>query len=138
MTEMTVRVKSPSIDLGELEGDEMSQVFEAIAAEVASGGAMGSAQLGLSGHRFDWEIEHAEPSVALDPRQRRAAAFLLMAVDLPQELGAFARTMLEAARVAPGMTMGDMGEQSRINCLRMAKGLIDEMLAEVSAEATPA
>lgn len=69
----------------------------------------------------------------LDRRQRVAAAILLHAVDLPQEMSAYAQLSLTAAKVCPGLNVSEAftGQPRRV-MLERARELIDEMLAEGS------
>lgn len=66
----------------------------------------------------------------LDVRQRRAAAIILCSIDLPAEMGAWARQVGAAAALLPGLTTGDVALGSRAAGLRLAQGLIAEMLSE--------
>ena len=73
-------------------------------------------------------------ALTLDRRQQLAAAQLLMAFDLPAPMAAASRQMIEAARVCPGLTMGELpnlGPGSRRACLAAARDLIDELIDEI-------
>ncbi len=77
-------------------------------------------------------VRRAPKPDLLDRRARLAAAHLLMAFDLPAEANAACKQMIEAAKVCPGLTTGDipdMGSHSRAAFLERARALIDEMLA---------
>lgn len=69
----------------------------------------------------------------LDPRQRLAAALCLSAIDLPAELGAWARQGLEAASVCPGVTVDQLRVNSRREALLRARELLDELISEAAA-----
>lgn len=82
-----------------------------------------------SGEDTSWRISHPADGAPLDPRQRSAAAALLMAIDLPLDAILWSRSMLEACMVNPGMTLSAM--PNRVGRLREARRLIDEMLEEI-------
>ncbi|HKT54503.1 MAG TPA: hypothetical protein VJP88_08620 [Caulobacteraceae bacterium] len=68
----------------------------------------------------------------IDPRQRIAAGALLLAVDFPVEMGAFARLMKDAGRFLPkGTTVPELRLGNRREALQHARALIDAMLAEI-------
>lgn len=67
----------------------------------------------------------------LDPRQGEAVKELLMAFDLPVEMGAAAELMMTASFFNPGATIGTMGEGNRKAGLERARALIDEMLKDL-------
>lgn len=77
-----------------------------------------------------WRIKRPQDGVELDPRQREAAALILCAFDLPQNMLAAAQTMLEACDVNPGMKMPHLTPNNRQHCLKAARALLDEMLVE--------
>lgn len=80
---------------------------------------------------FDISIPGVTPeAIEVDRRQLHVAALMLMAFDLPAPLDQSARSMLEAARIMPGMTTGDAPMGDRRACLERAIGLIAEMLSE--------
>lgn len=115
------------------------ELIEFISAEVARGDESGEIEDGTSG-LLSWELSETRVGLEIDRRQRLAAAALLMAFDLPQEMRAAAATMLEAASVCPGMTTGDMapmGSQGRRAALEFARRLVDEMLSEMPGEEAP-
>ncbi|MDR3513761.1 MAG: hypothetical protein P4L73_19160 [Caulobacteraceae bacterium] len=68
----------------------------------------------------------------LDRRQRLAAALLLSAIDLPQEMAAVARLWREAARVCPGVNVGEMRLGDCRGALVAARDLIDQLLAQAA------
>jgi hypothetical protein len=68
----------------------------------------------------------------LDPRQRQAACLLLSAIDLPCEVGAWARQIQQAASVFPGATIDQASLNSRKAGLETARALIDAMLWELN------
>jgi len=105
----------------------VSAALEEIAIEIDD---EDSGHVRVNGHDIDWRIRRPGDGVKLDPRQREAAALLLLAFDLPQFLMAASQTMLEAADISPGMTMKSMGARTRKASLLAAKALIDEMLAD--------
>lgn len=80
------------------------------------------------GRDVQWRISRPGDGVQIDPRQREAAAALVTAFDLPQDATAWAKSMLEACLVNPGMKLTSM--PNRIGGLREARRLIDEMLGE--------
>lgn len=68
----------------------------------------------------------------LDRRQRLAATILMTAVDLPQPLPEFAKLMMQAARLTPGVTAQEgMVGYGRMAALERARDLINEMLSEL-------
>lgn len=69
----------------------------------------------------------------LDRRQRRAAAIILCAVDLPCEMVAWARQIGGAVMLQPGLTTADITLGSRDAGLRQARALLDDMLGETPA-----
>lgn len=80
------------------------------------------------------------PGVEIDRRQRLAAAFLLLAFDLPQPLERAAQSMRDAATVCPGLTMQDifdMGDASHLAYLTEARDLIDTMIREARGAQPP-
>lgn len=82
------------------------------------------------GGSVSWRVRSPGDGVPLDPRQREAAALLIMGFDLPADAISACINGLEAADVMPGMRFtGFRQEQRRINLLE-AKRLIDEMLSE--------
>lgn len=98
-----------------------------------------SGYIDIPGATVGWSLETQGGGVQIDRRQRLAAAALLMAFDLPQEMSVAARSMIEATDACPGMTTGEMppmNSDGRRAALEMAKGLVEDMLAEI--EATPA
>jgi hypothetical protein len=78
-----------------------------------------------------WRVRRPEDGVAVDPRQRRAAALLITAYDMPQDVMRTCASMLEAADIQVGMTIGQMHAGQRRANLVEARRLIDEMLGEV-------
>lgn len=81
-----------------------------------------------------WSIEEVTPGVEVDRRQLEVAALMLMGFNLPQEMGAAAASMIEAARICPGLTTAEfpaMNNASRKACLMMAASLVNQMLAEL-------
>jgi hypothetical protein len=68
---------------------------------------------------------------ALDVRQGHAIKELLMAFDLPIEMGAAAQLMILASFFSPGATIGSMGEGNRRAGLERARALIDEILKDL-------
>jgi len=79
-------------------------------------------------------VRRSGPHDLLDRRQRLAAAALLAAVDLPQNLTDMARVWAEAAKVCRGVTIDQLSLNSRRHALLKARGLIDEMLAEAGGD----
>lgn len=108
-----------------------------MAAEIIasiSGDPDDSGYVSICGDEVSWDLIEQKDTVIIDRRQRLAAAALLLAFDLPQNLHATSKSMLEAAHVCPGMTTGDlggMGQQGKASHLRAARDLIDEMLREM-------
>lgn len=74
-------------------------------------------------------------TIALDPRQQKAAALLLLAFDLPAPAAAAAAQIALAAQVCPDLKLSDvppLGEgSSRFECLYQAVKLIGPMLDEI-------
>lgn len=119
---------------------DAAEAVEQIAVEMMNGDESGTIADGHDGDRIEWRFEEGGAGIEIDRRQRLAAAALIMGFDLPQEMMAASRSMLEAASLLPGMTTGDlapMGGQGRRHALQMAKGLIDEMLSEAEGAPTP-
>lgn len=82
-----------------------------------------------------WSMTDA---IVIDRRQRVAAVLCLAAIDLPQPAGDYARHVMDAAKLCPGITMNelpDLNSNARRACLERARGLIDEMLAEIPSAA---
>lgn len=110
-----------------------AEAVEQIAVEMMMDNESGSISDGDDG-RIEWRLEQSGTGIEVDRRQRLAAALLIMGFDLPQEAMAACQSMLEASRLCPGMTTGDMAPmngQARRTSLEMARGLIDEMLDEM-------
>lgn len=113
---------------------ELDEMIELIAQAVASERESGEIEDGSGTLR--WDMQTVGGGIDIDHRQRLAAAALLMGFDLPQEMMAASRSMLEAADACPGMTTADMapmGAQGRRQALEMARRLIDDMLLEINA-----
>lgn len=87
------------------------------------------------GSDVQWRISRPGDGVPIDPRQREAAAALVMAYDLPQDATVWAKSMFEACLVNPGMKLTSM--PNRIGGLREARRLIDEMLGEAGDPVSP-
>ncbi len=106
-----------------------------VIAKVADLGDDGdSGYVQVDGIDISWDMIKQGEAVVIDRRQRLAAAALLLAFDLPQNLRAAGKSMLEAAHICPGMTTGDleaMGSQGKASHLRAARDLIEEMLREI-------
>lgn len=83
------------------------------------------------GGDVSWRTRRPGEGVELDPRQRAAAAALLLAFDLPVDMTTAAKTMLEAADMHPGLKVETMGRGNRRAMLEKARGMIDEMLADL-------
>lgn len=71
-------------------------------------------------------------AVAVDPRQREAAALLLGAIDLPAPAAEVARVWMAAAKVCPGITAERFCLGDRAAQLRRARDLIDQVLSEIA------
>jgi hypothetical protein len=84
-----------------------------------------------AGNQIPWRVSRPADGVAIDTRQREAAALLLTAIDLPVEAMAWCRSLMEACMINPGMTMGAM--PPRLTNLEEARRLIDDMIAEAKA-----
>ena len=69
----------------------------------------------------------------LDRRQRLAAALCLMAIDMPAPAAAWAAQIGQACQVCPNLTSDYMYDR-RLDALRQARALIDEMIAEMIEE----
>jgi hypothetical protein len=63
-------------------------------------------------------------------RARVAAACLLSAFDLPAEMIAASKQLLQACRVCPGLTVRDVPVGSRRQSLHAARQIIDQLLEE--------
>lgn len=89
-------------------------------------------------HRRPDHPDFAGPTVTvqgivMDRRQCLAAAILLAAVDLPQPADKVAQLWLDAARVCPGITTGEVSlGAGRITQLQQAQQLVADMLAEAT------
>ena len=116
----------------DLMASELANAMREISQAVDEGDDEGDVE--VAGQRILWRIEIPGVGVEIDRRQRVAAAMLLMGFDLPQDAISAARTMIEASRVCPGMTTGDMapmGTQGRREALEAVRKLVDEMLSEI-------
>jgi len=82
------------------------------------------------GGDVSWRIRSPGDGVALDPRQREAAALLVTAFDMPVEAISACTTCLEAADIMPGMMATGFRADQRRHNLTEAKRLIDAMLSE--------
>jgi hypothetical protein len=72
-----------------------------------------------------------ESGIAMDRRQRLAAAILLSAVDLPQPADKVARLWLDAARVCPGITTGEVElGAGRLAQLQQVRRLVEAMISD--------
>jgi len=87
------------------------------------------------GEDTSWRLSRPGDGAPIDPRQREAAAALLMAVDLPLDATVWVKSMFEGCLVNPGMKLTSM--PSRVGGLREARRLIDEMLVEADAGNDP-
>lgn len=77
-----------------------------------------------------------DAALDIDWRQRHAAALLLVAFDLPAPLHAASEAMIEAARVAYGLTVDQVNMiegANRLANLTAARDLIDDMIEELRA-----
>jgi len=72
-----------------------------------------------------------EDLLFMDRRQGEAIKELLMAFDLPMEVGCAAQMMMLGAFFNPGATVGTMAGANRRLCLERARSLIDDLLKEV-------
>jgi len=70
----------------------------------------------------------------LDPRQRLAACILLSAIRLPADAAQAAKTWAAAAKVCPGVTLGEARLGNRQEALEHAAALIAELLNELRAD----
>jgi len=69
--------------------------------------------------------------IVMDRRQCLAAAILLSAVDLPQPADKVAQLWLDAARVCPGITTGEVSlGAGRVAQLQQVQRLVADMLAQ--------
>lgn len=112
--------------------DLMHVVIEEIADQIRHG--MGE---GILPGDVRWSMRDIPAPVDLDPRQRRAAAMLLLAVGERPTLTALAASVGEADLICPGMTaadLPDMTARGRTEALRAARSLIDEMLDEAERQ----
>lgn len=73
-----------------------------------------------------------DAAIGMDRRQRLAAAQLLTAVDLPCPVTEWAQLGIEAAKICQPLYVGELVVGKRIDGLRAARALIDEMLAELT------
>lgn len=82
--------------------------------------------------------EHTMPTVAdmapIDRRQRLVAAAMILAVDMPADLGQVARSMLGACKVCPGLYLDEIPalteSATRLRMLTFARDLIQTMINE--------
>lgn len=81
--------------------------------------------------RLSGSLISQESLEVLDPRQGQAAKELLMAFNMPVEMGSAAELMLVASFLNPGATIGSMGGDNRKAGLERARALIDEMLKDL-------
>lgn len=81
---------------------------------------------------ISWSLITSENLEKIDPRQKEAAAALLMAFDLPIDILSASAAMLLASSINPGAKIGSMGSSNRLDQLNRAKELIDQMLEEIS------
>jgi hypothetical protein len=88
-----------------------------------------------AGNQIPWRVSRPADGVAIDPRQREAAALLLTAIDTPVEAMAWCRSLMEATMINPGMTVKAM--PPRLTSLEEARSLIDEMIAEADGAKGP-
>ncbi len=112
--------------------DLMHVVIEEIADQIRHG--MGE---GILPGDVRWSMRDIPAPVDLDPRQRRAAAMLLLAVGERPTLTALAGSVGEADLICPGMTAADLPDMTvrgRTEALRAARSLIDEMLDEAERQ----
>jgi len=134
-TTITLKVQG-NTELSEI--SDLSEIVEALAVELEAnyGDDQGSFRVTHpDGTLVDWEVREHRPGMPIDRRQRLVAAYMLMAFDLPAEMGAAAASMLEAASICPGLTTGelpDMGAQAKRRYLEAARDQIDVMLAEIA------
>lgn len=108
--------------------DVMHVVTEEIADQMREGMGEGRLPGGVS-----WSSREIPAPVDIDLRQRRAAALLLMAVGHLPTLVGLAGSVGEAGLVCPGLVATDLPDpsaQGRLDALREARSLIDEMLGE--------
>lgn len=121
-------------DAFEENGGDLGEMLEAVSSEMIGGDETeGVIRPGLGDPvgRFR-TFELPDRDLVPDRRQRVAAANLLMAVDLPQEMGEWAKHMMLATLVCPGMTTGDLPDrQSRLTGLEASKRLIESMIVEI-------
>jgi len=69
--------------------------------------------------------------IAMDRRQCLAAAILLSAVDLPQPADKVAQLWLDAARVCPGITTGEVElGAGRLAQLQQVRRLVEAMISD--------
>lgn len=107
-----------------------------IISEIAQGDGDESGYVRIGGVDLSWDITRDGDGIELDRRQRLAACLLLMAFDLPQPMTEAARTMMEAARICPGVhtgELGGMGSHQRVPTLQRVRDMVDEMIAETKA-----
>jgi hypothetical protein len=64
-------------------------------------------------------------------QQMEAISSLLLAFDLPAEMGKVANNMVIGAFVNPDAKIGQMGSDNRKHQLEKAKSLVEQMLADI-------
>lgn len=111
-----------------------SEALAAVARSIEDDGS-DSGRVDVAGGEASWLISREGDALPIDMRQRDAAALLLLACDPPLELGRYARSLHEAARVRPGLTIGAL--PPRVPALREARRIIDEMIAETEGGDRP-
>lgn len=72
----------------------------------------------------------------LDPRQRHAAALMLIAIDFPVAVTPWAKQIEQACSVCPGLTIDHLMNGGRVAMLKRVQFIIAEMIAEAEAPAT--
>lgn len=75
-------------------------------------------------------MARSDKKIFIERRQRLIAAQVMMAVDLPQPAGIWAKHMIEAAKLCPGIKVGEIIMAKRSG-LKRARQMIDELLEEL-------
>lgn len=110
--------------------DIMSVAVEEVADQLLRGMRSGHIPI-MDG--IEWSMREMPRPADIDMRQRRAAALLLMAVGEAPTLTGMAGSMQEATLACPGLVASDLPtptSEGRLEALREARSLIDQMLGE--------
>ncbi len=110
----------------------MPGVIEDVADQMQHGASSG--RIAIMGG-IEWSMKDMPPPVDIDMRQRRAAALLLMAVGEAPIVSEMMGSVEEATLACPGLMATDLPRptaEGRLEALREARRLIDDMLGETA------